>query len=114
MLLLLDDLFMLHESVYPNMIGIRQRYVVLTYMLLTLAYLVRFRKKIFTRHSTKLITAFGFFVVSLAADVLPISSDQWQYFFEDGAKLMGVVSWFNYFLHVCSEEILEISVLETN
>lgn len=104
--LLLDDLFMLHEYVFPKMMGIRQRYVIFIYMLITVAYLFSFRKQIIGRHATKLMAAFGFFVVSLFVDLFPLGSNQWQYLVEDGAKLLGIVSWFNYFVHVCKEQLV--------
>lgn len=115
MLLLMDDLFMLHETVFPEMMGIRQRYVILTYMLLTLAWLVRFRKTILaSRYIPLLLIAFGFFVISLISD-LPsvfVDGEYWHHLFEDGAKLIGIVSWFNYFLHVCTQAVTQHCMLK--
>ena len=105
LLLLLDDLFMLHEYIFPKILGVRQRYVLLTYIMLTLAYVVWFRKVILRQHTSILVAAFVFFIISLVADRFMPHSDTWQYFVEDGAKFMGIVCWFNYFFHVCKEEI---------
>lgn len=109
LLLLLDDLFMLHENVFPEILGIRQRYVLLTYLLLTFAWLVRFRKTILAgRCISLLLVALAFFATSLAADVFSLYTDDehWLHLWEDGAKLIGIVAWFNYFLHVGANEVM--------
>lgn len=105
LLLLLDDLFLLHEDVLPHSLGIRQRYVLLLYLLLALLYLVSYWKVIFSKHPVVMTVALALFALSLTEDALALAPERWRYLLEDGAKLFGIVSWFNYFVLVCREEV---------
>lgn len=105
LLLLLDDLFLLHEEVLPQGFGIRQRYVLLVYLMITLLYLTGFRIFIRRHYPAIIIGALAFFGLSLAEDLLFLAPEDWHYLVEDGAKLFGIITWFNYFLLVCREEV---------
>ena len=110
LMLTLDDLFQLHEEVFPNLLGIRQRYVLLCYLLLTAAYLVIYRRKILSRHAVFMVAALAMFTLSVAEDATSIAlimhnSLSLHYLVEDGSKLFGIISWFVYFVSVSSEEI---------
>ncbi|MGE4492216.1 MAG: hypothetical protein AB7E65_07180 [Syntrophotalea sp.] len=99
-MLLLDDLFLLHERVLPGYLHWRQRYIYLGYMTITLGYLAGFRKIIFRTDHLLLVLALGFFFLSVAVDCI---AARWghlipvYHLFEDGFKLFGIVSWLGYF-----------------
>ena len=105
LLLLLDDLFLLHEAVLPRLLGIRQRYVLLIYLLLALLYLANYGKVILSSHPLLMAGALALFGLSLAEDLLALAPEGWHYLLEDGAKLFGIISWFNYFALVCRKEV---------
>ncbi|WP_460923855.1 hypothetical protein [Pontibacter brevis] len=103
--LLLDDLFLLHEGELPALLGIRERYVMVTYLVLIALFLICFVKKIWTTSYLVLLSSLGFFGLSVFTDALSLfieieeksSTGELAYLFEDGFKLMGIVGWFYYF-----------------
>ncbi len=94
----IDDTFMLHEFVLPRC-GIPQMLVLVLYGGLAVAFLLVSRKVV-CRHGCPLllVTALGF-GLSLGLDVL-LPSDVHLYLLEDGAKLLGQLSWVSYMLSV--------------
>ncbi len=104
-LLGLDDLLMLHESVYPRFLGISEKKVVIIYASLALGGVVRFRKEILKTEYSIMLLAILFFGLSILVD---FSQDyveeivgQWRIFLEDGFKFLGIVAWFGYYLRSC-------------
>jgi hypothetical protein len=77
--------------------------VVLSYGLLLLAYLWRFRKIVLNSHFVLLVLASLFFGFSVVVDRLPQTLIPGHHLFEDGSKLLGIVSWFAYYLVFCYE-----------
>ncbi len=106
-MLLLDDLFMLHEEVFPDHLFIPQPLVFVAYGFITLAYLFRFRKTILATEYLLLILAVGFFAASVFVDlfVTPeeflIAGYPGRHIIEDGLKLFGIVTWTAYLIRVC-------------
>ena len=98
MLLALDDAFLMHEFVLPS-IGIPQNFVLGSYVVFVLLYLLRFKQVILETEYVLLAMALFFFAVSVILDVLH-SPGIHPYFFEDSAKLVGLVSWLAYFFRV--------------
>jgi len=99
LILMLDDLFMFHEYLAAEFLGLRQRYVILAYMALTSGLLVSFRKIILAGDYALLVVAIGFFSFSVGIEkVLSYHKDSWFYLAEDGAKFLGLVSWAGYFI----------------
>jgi len=98
LLLGLDDAFLLHESVLPYF-GIPQNFVLGSYVVFVMLYLLRFHQIIFQTDYILLAIALSFFGISVILDVLnpPVIN---PLFFEDGSKLVGIVSWLAYFLSV--------------
>jgi len=96
--LLLDDFFLLHEVVIPKLLGIKEKYVVATYPLLIVAFLLFFMSKLLTTSYLVLLSALGFLALSVLTDALSHSyTNELEYLFEDGFKFMGIVGWFYYF-----------------
>lgn len=100
----LDDAFLLHEEVLPNL-GIRQRLVLSTYALFTLGYLIVFRRLIiFETRFQLMVLALLFFATSLVLDIF----EPFEYYlvlFEDGFKLIGIVTWATYFVSVADHSV---------
>jgi hypothetical protein len=95
-MLTLDDLFLVHEEVFPKYFNIPENAVILTYINIFIIYLILFRKKILS--SEFLILALAFFFIGMAkvSDLLPLPIKK-DTFLEDAIKLFGIVSWFIYF-----------------
>ena len=105
LILLLDDLFMLHEEILPKYLGIGEKYLFLLYGALILFYLVRHRRIIIETEIIYFILAISFFAISILVDRRQESFLPMHYLFEDGAKFFGIVSWVGYHFSVCFREV---------
>lgn len=110
MLLGLDDAFLLHEQFFP-FIGIPEKAVYVMYACLTLFFLFRFRDQILDADYPLLAAALMLFAASILLDVIqPEGID--IFLIEDGAKLVGIMSWMTYFAraaYVLSTDVLPAS-----
>jgi hypothetical protein len=101
-LLGLDDLFMLHDEVFPDYLSIGQSLVVASYAALASLYVARFASVIAQ-------TAYPVFVAAMGMLAASAALDQIQDFFpttltgrdfcEDAAKLLGIGTWLSYAIH---------------
>lgn len=89
----LDDAFLIHEEVMPHFFGVPPEAVFVSYALLILLFLVVFNSVILKTEYVLLVMALICFGASVASDVFESPG----YLFEDGAKLVGIVSWLAYF-----------------
>lgn len=97
-LLALDDLLMLHEEVFPNLLGVPEIAVFGLYALLFAVLLVTFRTRVIRLGLALPGSALAFFGVSVLIDLgllrfffeLPPGLDG---YLEDSAKLLGIASW---------------------
>ncbi|UHQ54915.1 MULTISPECIES: hypothetical protein [Microbulbifer] len=94
--LLLDDLFLLHEVVFPYYLNLRERYVILLYGFCMVVFLLRFWRLILQTDFLIFLCACGFFTLSLGVDKLPEDILPLHHIFEDGSKFIGIVSWLFY------------------
>lgn len=94
----LDDAFLLHESVFPQL-GIQSEVVYASYGGFLLFYLFRFYSTIFKTDYVLITMALVFFSASIGVDMLELHGQQ-AFLLEDGAKLVGIISWLVYFCQV--------------
>lgn len=104
-ILLLDDFFLIHEYVFPKYFGVNEKVVTLGYGILTLGWMMVFRRFILKTEYLILLLALVFFALSIFIDVVqyriePVIGD-WRILLEDGFKLLGIVAWLGYFLRCC-------------
>ena len=101
-LLALDDMFLIHEDLAHRYLSLNEKVVFLGYGALTLWWLIRFRRTILDSEYLLLILALTFFGSSIVVDLLQhhLSSPS-RIFFEDGFKLLGIVSWSGYLMGAC-------------
>lgn len=96
----LDDIFQFHENT-ELYFGIPEKIVFFAYGSYALSFMVYFCKEILKTSYIVFIMALSFFGLSMIIDRyyyrLPDALD--LYLFEDGAKMVGIVSWFIYFSH---------------
>lgn len=101
--LLLDDIFLLHESVGPSY-GVPERVVIVTHGVLLLIGLFFFRREVMQTSFAILALSLALFAVSLFIDHGPVGplglSYTTEYYWEEVFKLFGIVTWFLYFASV--------------
>ncbi|WP_299554937.1 hypothetical protein [Seonamhaeicola sp.] len=97
-ILLLDDLFMIHDyAIYLIMpFEHAQNIVLILYILLTFWYLFRFYKILLSVHYYIFITACFFLGMSLIIDMV-FENSGLEYFIEDSFKFLGITSWMLFF-----------------
>ncbi len=99
LMMTLDDAFMFHEYIFPELFGIPEKVVMLCYILYMAGYLYYFRQEIYQTDFLVLGLAFVAFGTSSLMDfalaVTPLNT-----FLEDGLKFTGIVLWLIYFSSV--------------
>lgn len=101
-LLGIDDMFMLHEQVFPDHLGVRQTFVVAGYGAFALLYAARFASVLAQTAYPVFVAALGMLGVSAGLDQLRdlVSIDiPGALFWEDAAKLIGIATWLSYSIH---------------
>ncbi len=91
---LIDDLFRLHDYIFPYLLHIRGEVFYALYFLALSAFLGRFRgtlvkSGIFDRLAQALV----FLGLSVVLDAFFDSGRPWHFLIEDGFKFLGIVSW---------------------
>jgi hypothetical protein len=115
--LALDDGFQIHEELSPQYLHIRERYVYLALAVATVAHLWSARAVILRSNWSLLALAFGFLAGSALLDTLLAGwfkqIGEWEFFYEDGAKWLGIVCWSAYHVLACSRRaVLDRAVRE--
>ena len=108
-MLTLDDFFLFHESLAGYYLGLGEMPVVFAYAVACAWYLIYYRNIILSFEWIYLFLAFLFFGLSLVVDefLQPRWDSDWRIFFEDGFKLLGIVSWSGYLIRACMQAITE-------
>lgn len=113
LVLLLDDLFLWHEEMFPKYIGLHE-YAVYAFYLLYLSYiLAAFRKTVLKTDYIILIAALCFLGTSMVADIfckqfarlLPAVA-QYETFIEDSLKSIGIFTWCMYAARLFATTVL--------
>lgn len=104
-LLMLDDLFMIHESVHYYL---GSSYILFSfYLIIILVFFVKHIKVIKKTEFVILLAAMGFFSLSIVYDSLE-SNLSLPIFVEDVFKFLGITTWFTYFLRLCLRELSSV------
>jgi hypothetical protein len=103
-LLLFDDLFQMHEEVFPVYFQIPENAVYVIYINLALLYAVIHREILMRSEYILLILAAVLIGISTIIDTMPMPIPD-DSFLEDTFKLFGIVSWLIYYLRFCSAEL---------
>lgn len=98
----LDDLFQLHELVFPTYFNISDNMVYLTYINIYLIYFIRYKRQLL--NSDFLVLGLAFFLLGLSTiiDLLPLPMPK-DTFLEDAIKLLGAVTWLVYYTRTSTE-----------
>jgi hypothetical protein len=96
LVLTLDDLFLLHENVFPTYFHIYQPVTYTAYVVLTLVYLLVFYHLILRTEYLLLLAALLFLGMSLILDSL-FGYGNVRVLIEDSLKFVGILFWLAYF-----------------
>jgi len=103
--LLLDDLFQLHEAVLPHYFHVPEVVTYACYAVASVAMLVTFRDRILKTDYLVLLMSLVFLGLSMLSDAFQPRMEQllgeWRILSEDGFKFFGIVGWFGYFSRSC-------------
>lgn len=118
LMLLIDDLFMIHEWLLPNY-GIPEMVAYVVYGSVMLVFLVQFRQQLRNNYPRLFLAMLGFFSGSILIDGFFDATDSAQTLesgysrsmlvLEDGLKFLGIVSWLNYFGLVSNRALRRLS-----
>ena len=112
----LDDLYLLHDELLPEYVGIPQDANVTIIGLTTITYFVVFRPFVLRADAVALLAAAALLGASVLMDgVLTASSGsatgRWLYVTEDSLKMLGILCWCAFCLTWC-ERILRVEMAE--
>lgn len=114
-ILLFDDLFLIHESVFPQYLNIPEKLFYVSYVIALIAYLARFRKTILKTEFLLLLLALNFFGLSIITDLFQqtfhLLRPGLANLIEDFSKFLGILSWCTYFVRVCTKQVSSIVLL---
>lgn len=120
-ILMLDDLFLIHEEFAPNYLNLDGGILYVTYAILAVSLLLYYRHVIYRSAYALLLLGAAFLAGSIAFDLLHeyglllagAESRDLQHFLEDGCKLLGIAGWFSYFGWVSYGSLVRQSTTET-
>lgn len=101
-MLLVDDLFMFHDLILLELVGIPEPVTTAFYGIPVLVFLVLYRRHFSKTNYAMLLTAFAAFAVSAGVDSEFLPSphpDEWM--FDDGPKFLGIAAWTSYWTQTC-------------
>lgn len=110
-LLMIDDLFLMHDVIVPYYLEISEKFLYLFYGLYVLALLFLFKEIILESDYLLFLFAFASLASSVITDVIltiGISIKE-TYLFEDGFKFLGIISWAIYFSRTCYFKLIQVS-----
>lgn len=107
LLLLLDDLFLFHEEIFPTYFHIPEKAIYLGYLVLILMCFVKFKKLIVKTEYALLLISCIFFSMSIGSDFF-LPQKGLRLLVEDGFKLFGIVTWFIFFVRTCFIQIQDV------
>ena len=113
--MLLDDLFLFHETLGPEYLGLDEKYIILALGISVFTYLILFRKVILQTNFWLLFLAVVFFIISVLFDKISLLQqipDNFQHLLEDGNKWLGIASWCSYYTHTSYDFITKIVSLD--
>ncbi len=103
-LLMFDDLFLLHEVVFPDYFYLPKNVVYLIYLNIIAVYMIMFRAELMQTEYLLLGIGSGLLGISQFVDSLPMPIPE-DSFLEDAVKLFGIVTWFTYYMRYCVQMV---------
>jgi hypothetical protein len=102
--LMIDDMFLFHDEIAEEYLGINEKLVMISYLILGVSFVYFNRSEILSSEYSILILALGLFAVSVFFDAIPehwyrstYALSKLEHIIEDGSKFAAIVTWFIYF-----------------
>jgi len=115
---LFDDFFQFHEALASRYLGLNEKVVYAALGIALSVYLVVFRRVILRTNFGVLLLALGFLATSVVIDAILEPwlwrLGHWEYFFEDGAKWLGIAGWCSYYVHTSRQLFVSTFGLPNN
>jgi len=92
-LLLFDDLFQGHETIFPKVPGVDEKHVFAAYVILAGVYLSFFRNLIVRNGYSLMLLSLILFAISIFVDIFFGEAGVLQRIGEDGVKFIGIATW---------------------
>ncbi len=109
-MLLIDDLFQVHQRLLPREVGLSKPIVLLIELVLALGWAISSYPELKRTRWHLLVMAGGAFVVSLVVDQLVSGPESGsRMLVEDGAKFLGVLAWALYFIRTAADIVASIA-----
>jgi hypothetical protein len=99
----LDDIFLFHESVFPDNLGIPEKVVFLSYGIAMVVYGVRYLKLLLATEYVLFALAIGFFGLSILSDFVDYYYNDYSLLLEDGLKFTGLIFWTSYYFRASKQ-----------
>jgi hypothetical protein len=107
--LVADDFYELHDRLLPRHFGIPQQLVYVLIAITAAAITFRWWREFLAFRPLLLAAALFFLGLSMGFDVFDLTLlailQEWQFFWEDSAKLLGISLWATYFLSLSRREL---------
>lgn len=123
-ILMLDDLYMWHEQMFPEYLKISEHFIYAFYALYLSFIIIRFKKILLESEYLILMTAFLFLGTSVVMDDmvdLKLFPKKFPFIykhetlFEDLFKSLGILTWLIYFVRTCFSMVLpDVAKLSTS
>lgn len=117
-ILLMDDLFMLHDSILPTYLHLSEYYIFALYVILLMGLVFFFWEEILQTNFYALALVVVLFGVSNGLDILTaegvICIGEWEVFYEEGLKWIGIGWWLSYFFQTCGMYIKKQFIASPN
>lgn len=104
LLIATDDLLMLHEEVFPKIVGLPERLVLISYFLIAAGIAVLHRVAILRGPTAGLILAILLLGGSVLVDIL-VEYSPAEVVVEDGLKFVGLIVWSVYWINRASAAV---------
>lgn len=116
LILLLDDLFLLHESIFPQILKTPEELIYFCYVVTVIIGLIKYKKIILQTNWIVFLLSLIFFSFSMIIDKINFFtySVGLTILLEDGFKLLGIVSWLCYFGFFCLETMKKLILAQKN
>ena len=110
--LMLDDAFLFHEGLAPNYIGLNEKVVFFGLGVSVFILFFTNRHVILKTNYKILLLALSFLCISVIIDTILQPwlwrIGHWEFFFEDGAKWLGICCWCSYYVSTCHQSLLKM------
>lgn len=111
LLLMFDDLLMLHEAALPQIFGWHEKAILAVYGLALISYLLLFSRTILQHDWPILGAAFAFFAGSILLDRMDFTSlTSFMELCEDGCKFLGAALWLGFHARAAQQLVEQIAI----